>query len=295
MTQVKVVEASRSKIISKTNFTNYDWCLNPYVGCEFGCTYCYVRFFIKDKDADWGEFVRLRNHIATKLPAELDKIGGSRVVLGTMTDPFQPQETKAHLTRTALEIIAAHPNPPERVGIFTRSPIVTREMELLQKIGVRIHFTVTPYEPDVLRKIEPKSPPTKARWKAVRALKAAGLWVAVNVSPVVPIYSEPLTGQFAEELASIQPDEFYVDPVQPYKEAMAAMESALADEPRWPEVKNLLRSPASYKAWKDTYGEDWRKAWAPHAGLPSLPILMDHVRHLQVNMATGESLDWKSY
>ena len=105
---LNVVTASKGgDVITKTGFSGYDHCLNTYVGCEFGCKYCYVRFFVKDKEHPWGEFVRSRRHIPNKLLSALKKVGPTRLVLGTMTDPYQPQELKERLTRTALEHIIA--------------------------------------------------------------------------------------------------------------------------------------------------------------------------------------------
>ena len=82
MKDVSFTVASRGKLISKTGFKNYDICLNTYVGCQFGCTYCYVRFFIKDDNKEWGKFVRLRHHVADKLPKELPVHAGKRMVMG---------------------------------------------------------------------------------------------------------------------------------------------------------------------------------------------------------------------
>src|SRR5271157_4654128 len=99
MTKPLVTIARRGHIITTSTFKGYDHCLNPYVGCQFGCSYCYVRFFIKDSKKPWGEFVRTRNHIITNLSKELATIAGRRLVLGTMTDPYQPQERRSRLTR----------------------------------------------------------------------------------------------------------------------------------------------------------------------------------------------------
>ena len=148
--------ARRSTIVTKSMFSGYDLCINPYVGCEFGCSYCYVRFTVKDDNHEWGEFVRVRAHMADKLPKELDKgnfriqdgtvpvldddgkqertpagkprkrslyktmaMSDARLVLGTMTDPYQPAEKRHRITRTALELITEHPNQFKKVGIFT--------------------------------------------------------------------------------------------------------------------------------------------------------------------------------
>jgi len=85
--QLNIVEARKTNLIVKSGFSGYDHCLNPYVGCQFGCRYCYVRFFIKDKNHEWGEFVRVRSYIRDRLPTDLVAVAPTRLVLGTMTDP----------------------------------------------------------------------------------------------------------------------------------------------------------------------------------------------------------------
>jgi DNA repair photolyase len=163
--QLKVTKATKSALIVETGFGAYDLCINPYVGCQFGCTYCYVRFFVKDEERPWGEFVRTRDHIKTKLPFELRKLAGKRLVIGTMTDPYQPQEQKAGLTRMILEMIANSEHKPASIGLFTRSPLVRRDLELLKKLNVRVHLTITPFSADVLRLIEPIPVRTNARFE----------------------------------------------------------------------------------------------------------------------------------
>ena len=119
-----VTVAAKSNLIMPSLFNNYDLCINTYVGCEFGCKYCYVRFTVRDEQKDWGEFVRVREHTKDKLVKELNKgyvlvptgvrnpvldddgnptgktkvvkapmmLSESRLVIGTMTDPYQPAE-----------------------------------------------------------------------------------------------------------------------------------------------------------------------------------------------------------
>jgi DNA repair photolyase len=86
MKEIAVVEAAKGKLLSETGFRNYDFCLNTYVGCAFGCSYCYVRAYVRDSEHEWGEFVRLRLHVKTKLPKELPAVEGKRLVLGTMIE-----------------------------------------------------------------------------------------------------------------------------------------------------------------------------------------------------------------
>lgn len=322
---LEISVANRAKILTKSMFSGYDLCVNPYVGCEFGCSYCYVRFMVKDDEKEWGKFLRVREHLEDKLPKELDRgfvsietgtfkdatgkrtsvksdlaIGDARLVLGTMTDPYQPSEKKFGITRKALEILVGHQNQFKKVGLFTRSPLVLRDVDLLLKLPkARVHFTVTPFTPGVLRKIEPYSPVTAARFKVIEKLKAAGLRVHVNVSPVMPILSDGFVADFAEELARIGVDEFFVDPMQPYKESFTAFEEAMAGSGDWQAIKDVMGDKERYLEWKEWYKSEWTAAWrvasAKYGREATLPIWSDHEYKVWVDMRSGESMSKRVY
>lgn len=333
----KLTVANRSSLLTKSTFKNYDACLNSYVGCEFGCTYCYVRFFIKDDEHEWGDFVRVRAHMAEKLPKELRKgflriqegretvmkdgkvvlndsgkpktkpayrtlpIPDARLVLGTMTDPYQPAERKQRITRAALETLLRDDLPQfKKVGIFTRSPIVLDDLDLIKQLpNARVHFTVTPFPPKVLRAIEPMSPKTTKRWDVVRKLKEAGLRVHVNVSPVMPQISEGFAEEFIKLLTELQVDEYFVDPMQPYKEAFESFRDACQtlDGVNWPEIERIMTDKDEYLDWKFDFFTDWEKHRRKyqHLAPDQLPIWCDHENKTWVNMLTGEQMDTRNY
>lgn len=333
-----VTIASRSGLIAHTGFKNYDVTFNTYVGCEFGCSYCYVRFFIKDKDLEWGEFIRVREHVKEKLPKELNKgfvfvpqkdlngksirtrvldedgnptaktkavqqaikIEDARLVIGTMTDPYQPAENKYRITRSALEILLNHSHKFKKVGIFTRSPLVLQDVDLIKQLPkARVHFTITPYEHDVMRKLEPKSPLTESRWKIVAKLKEAGLRVHVNVAPVMPLLSESNIDEWARRLAELKVDEYFVDPMQAYNESFAAFKEACQDMPGvdWPRIEEIMQDESKYLAWKADYFHKWdtaRKKYQ-HLAPNQLPIWSDHENHVWVDMRDGRQMSLKNY
>lgn len=326
-----VTIANRSSLITATGFKNYDVCMNPYVGCEFGCTYCYVRFFIKDKDHDWGEFVRVRTHMANKLPKELRKnqvklpdghemvmdeetqeekrkkkyryvaIPDARLVIGTMTDPYQGVERKHRITRTALKLLTDPSFPQfQKVGLFTRSPVVLDDLDLLLKLPqARVHFTVTPFPPKVLRAIEPYSPIIKKRWEVVKALKDAGLRVHCNISPVIPGLSEEFIEEFAEMVAELQVDEYFVDPMQPYKESFESFQRVCQTLPEvdWPAIERTMTDKERYLDWKAQFFQRWDTARRKHQhkAPDQLPIWCDHENHTWIDMRTMKQMDHKHY
>lgn len=336
-TKATLYVAKRGKLVVKSMFSGYDLCINPYVGCEFGCSYCYVRFTVKDENHEWGEFVRVRDHMTEQLPKELDKgffriadgheiitdeegniqrteagkpskrtinktlmMSDARLVMGTMTDPYQPAELRHRITRTALEIITNHPNQFKKVGIFTRSPLVVQDIDLIKKLpNARVHFTVTPFHQDVLRAIEPYSSMTKRRWDTVKELKDAGLRVHVNVSPIIPILSEGFEQEFIEKLVELQVDEYFVDPMQAYKESWEAFKKSARDlkNINFSDIEYIMLDRDRYSDWKLDYFQRWnelRKS-IQHRAPNQLPIWSDHENRVWVNMLNGQQMSKREY
>jgi DNA repair photolyase len=330
--------ASRSNILTKSTFSGYDCCINSYVGCQFGCTYCYVRFFVKDDNEEWGDFVRVREHMDDKLPKELRKgfvkiaegrrklynedgtpdldengkhksrpnyrripIPETRLVLGTMTDPYQPIERKHRITRTALQKLLESDAPQfQKVGIFTRSPIVLEDLDLIKQLPkARVHYTITPFHKDVLRAIEPVSPVTARRWEVVEKLKDAGIRVHCNISPVMPLISEGFAEEFTKKLCELQIDEYFVDPMQPYKESFEAFQRACQGLKGvdWPTIQKTMTDKERYLDWKMDFFQDWEehRKVHQHKAPNQMPIWCDHENKVWVNMLTGEQMDSRRY
>jgi len=287
-------DAKRSKLIQHTGFKAYDICLNTYVGCEFGCSYCYVRFFVKDKNHAWGEFVRIRKYLTEKLPKELPPEAGKRLVIGTMTDPYQPAERQHRITRSALEIIKS--SDLSKVGIFTRSPIVLDDIKLIQQLPKRrVHFTVSPYPDKFLKILEPIPVSINRRFEVIKELKDAGIRVHVNIAPAIPIISDPLVEEYATRLAEIGVDEFFVDPMQAYSDSYRSLGVELSKEPEWIEVNRIMSDEELFNEWKTEYYCRWLDIWSKIGNKNTLAIWSDHENKVWVEMITGESLDVKLY
>jgi len=298
--KTEVSVANKSKLITDTGFKGYDYCLNPYVGCQYGCAYCYVQFFVTDKKLQWGEFVRTRDHLLHKLPKEIPNVAnGSRLVIGTMTDPFQPVERKYKLTNSALSIITNKDLPQfNKVGIFTRSPIILDSLDLIVQLPKPVvHFTITPYPPEMMRKIEPYSTITKTRWKVVKALKDSGIRVHVNVAPLLPTLSEEFIEPFIQQLTDINVDEYFVDPMQAYPQAVEHLKKNIGSCKEWDEIHKIITNKKEYSIWKQAYYQAWdeiRQKYQ-HNAPDQLPIWSDHQNHVWINMITKVQMNPKDY
>ena len=113
---------------------------------------------------------------------------GDHIVIGTATDPYQPAERRFRITRGILEVLARHPGL--RVVVITKSPLVTRDVDVLARLArhstVEVHVSLITVDRELARRIEPRAPTPEARLRAVARLHANGIRVRVNAMPVLP-------------------------------------------------------------------------------------------------------------
>ena len=198
------------------------WSINPYVGCEFGCTYCYARethkWTSERVDAlarrrvteDPDAVTRPRADAPTRLPPWLAfekqilvkaqaadvlastfhpaEVKGRTIVIGTATDPYQPAERHFRLTRRILEHFRRYEGLS--LGIITKSPLIARDAELLAELSkkhrVKVLISCASLDGELLRRIEARSPAPHARIRALKALTTKGVTVGLLVAPVIP-------------------------------------------------------------------------------------------------------------
>jgi DNA repair photolyase len=181
-----------SRVVSGRNLP-FTWAINPYRGCEFACKYCYARYtheFMELRDGvDFERKIFIKQHAAGLLRSELKKIKrGEEIALGTATDPYQPAERRFEVTRAILEELALHSGLT--IGIVTKSNMVTRDAEILRRVGERnrvfVNLTVTTVDVELARKLEPRAPRPDLRLEAVRQLNLAGVKAGVICAPVLP-------------------------------------------------------------------------------------------------------------
>lgn len=185
------------------------WSVNPYIGCAFGCAYCYARDthrYTLERAGDVGRT------IANRLPAWLaferrilvkEQAGarirealrssrsprpGDTLVIGSATDPYQPAERRFRITRDILETLTALRDLS--IVLITKSPLVTRDIPLLRHLAIHhtvtVHVSLITVDRDMARQIEPRAPTPEARLRAVRRLVEGGVDASVNCMPILP-------------------------------------------------------------------------------------------------------------
>ena len=185
----------------------YDYSLNPYVGCAFGCSYCYAAFFAPpERRRNWGDWVRVKQNATSKLARMRRPLDGRTLYMSSATDPYQPIERRLELTRSLLPILARR---GARLVIQTRSPLVTRDIDLLSQFEeVCVNFSVTTESESVRKAFEPRNPPIINRLQAATEVAAAGTPVAITMTPLLPL-EDPAA--FADRVAQTGATRFAVE------------------------------------------------------------------------------------
>jgi DNA repair photolyase len=209
------------------------WSINPYVGCEFGCTYCYARDTHKwvmeraDKRSGqqrtpndkavktdvpssdrpsvglpaWEAFekeILVKSEVAEVLARTLKpaQVAGQSLVIGTATDPYQPAERKFRLTRRILEVLRSYHGLS--IEIITKSPLVSRDLDLLRAISERnemsVNISLATADPRLARRLELRSPVPAARLRALRRLTDGGVHAGLIVAPIIPGITDDWAG-----------------------------------------------------------------------------------------------------
>jgi len=189
-----------------------DYCINPYIGCQHGCKYCYAesytRRFSKHSEA-WGDFVDVKINAPTVLAREVKRKPKGTVYLSSLTDAYQPLERKYELTRKLLEILLQHQFP---ISIQTKSALVLRDLDLIQEFHEReVGFTITTLNDNVRKAFEPASSTVEEKLRAIRQLKEKGVKTYVFFGPVMPYLSDQNLEQYFHQIAGTGVDYVYVD------------------------------------------------------------------------------------
>jgi len=165
----------------------FDWTCNPYVGCSFGCVYCYAMFLPQNRRPreDWGKWFQAKINALELARKHAPKIAGKAVYLSSVTDPYLPAERGLRLTRNILEELVAY---QPRLLIQTRGPLVVRDLDVLARFrSIRVNMSIPTDSEEVRRAFEPKAPPLERRWQALEEVKAAGVATGICVTPMLPL------------------------------------------------------------------------------------------------------------
>lgn len=188
--RVEVRHVPARSILTPANgrLSAYDFSLNPYIGCGFGCSYCYAAFFVPDEERarSWGTWVDVKAN-ARALLSKAKGLSGAKIYLGSVTDPYQPLERETGLTRSLLEfMVDVRPQP--RIVVQTRSDLPVRDIDLLRRFEhLRVNVSVTTDDDAVRKRFEPACVSIEQRLEGLRRLADAGVQTAACLCPLLPV------------------------------------------------------------------------------------------------------------
>jgi DNA repair photolyase len=176
----------------------FRWTVNPYRGCAMGCCYCYAAYTHEFMGITTPEAFHSTVYVKTGAEEEtarrLARVvrAGELIALGAATDPYQPGEAEARVTRRFLQTAAGFRGV--RLGITTKGALVLRDLDLLRRIHERsrlsIHVSLISLDAELLRRTEPWAPPPEVRLEVMRRLVEAGLDVSIGISPILPALTD---------------------------------------------------------------------------------------------------------
>ncbi|MGD9138274.1 MAG: radical SAM protein [Desulfobacterales bacterium] len=182
---MKIDRSNKQSILKPCDLENFNYQIDPYIGCEHYCHYCYV---LNQAKTDWKKEIIVHENVVERLESEMSGIAPQTIYMGWHSDPYQPCEERYQQTRQVLELL-------QRMGfsvsILTKSDLVLRDMDVLQSmknasVGVSVAFN----DEKIRRKFEDNTKETKARISALHQLNARGISTTALVCPVIPYITE---------------------------------------------------------------------------------------------------------
>ena len=191
---MQIQEITARHILTRSKLPGLDYCVNPYVGCQHACVYCYACFMKRftNHAEPWGTFVDVKINAAEAFADDFRKVKmGEGAFFGSVTDAYQPCEAKYKLTRSILKIVARDTLRQFSVSILTKSDLVLRDIDLLKKISdVSVGFSISMPNEKARRLFEPCGVPMKQRFDALEILREEGIGTYSFIGPILPGITE---------------------------------------------------------------------------------------------------------
>lgn len=192
--RIKEIQCKSAIIKSKLPDTYY--VINPYTGCEFGCSYCYASFmcrFVGEPISSWGEFINPKVNIVDVLEKQLKSksiLKNKSIFMSSVTDPYTYSEYKYELTRSILSSIVSS-NWTGRVSVLTKSPLVKRDIDIFKQVNsFEIGMTITSNDNKTSKILERNAPLVSVRMKTLEKLNNEGIKTYAFIGPIIPSYME---------------------------------------------------------------------------------------------------------
>jgi DNA repair photolyase len=244
---VRIGEVRVRSVLSRSGLPGLRYSLNPYRGCQHACRYCYSPSVLRET-RPWGEFVDLKINAVEVLEEELKGKPRGMVGVGTVTDPYQPVEARAGLTRGCLRVLREHGFP---VCLQTKSDLILRDRDLIEGGDVEVGVTITTMDERISRVLEPGASPPSRRARVLEEFSSAGVSTWLFLGPLLPSLTDSEEGlEEVVEVAAGTGSLVIYDKLNLRRGVMERLEGALRELS--PETLRILLSPAlRSRAWKE--------------------------------------------
>jgi len=184
---MQITKVECKSVLTRSNLPKVDYCINPYIGCQHGCIYCYARFMRRftGHKSKWGHFLDVKINapqILEKQMSKEPKLG--TVLLGSVCDAYQPAEREFKVTRQILKVLLKHDFP---VSVLTKSALVVRDIDLFKQFSqCEVGLSITNLDSEVSRMIEPIASLPSKRLQVLDKLHSQGIKTYAFIGPILP-------------------------------------------------------------------------------------------------------------
>lgn len=172
-------------IVVKSSIPTVDYVINPYVGCQHGCKYCYAEFmkrFTNHAGDTWGEFLDIKQYDWSKIKPE--RYNNNTILLSSVTDPYLPLEMKYENTRSILEHLV---DTKAEIWILTKSKLLTRDIDLFRRFeNIKIGISINTLDDEFARLVEPRASKPSERIAALKEVNDKNIPTYCFISPIFP-------------------------------------------------------------------------------------------------------------
>ena len=182
---MKINFIETKNVITKSNIPDIDYVINPYIGCQHGCIYCYAEYmkrFTNHSGEKWGEFLDIKQvNLETIKP---EKYNGKTILISSVTDPYIPLEMKYKNTRRILEQLIG---TTAKISILTKSRFVVRDIDLFKRLdNVHVGISINTLDTELAKEIEPLASKLVDRIRSIEEIKKNNIITYVFISPIFP-------------------------------------------------------------------------------------------------------------
>ncbi len=237
-----IKEIQAKSILTPCRIPGIDFTVNPYIGCRFGCIYCYASFmgrFVGKQVSDWGGYVfpkiNASELLAREIQTKLKNKGKEKeIFFSSVTDCYQGLEAKYELTRKCLQVLADF----EFAGVLsllTKSKLVTSDIDILRSIkNVTVGLTVTSTDDSISRYFETYAPSVRERFEALKILNKNGIPTYAFLGPLLPhfVAEEKEIEKIFQKLTEVGTKNLYIEHLNFSPYIKKRMLSEMKDAPK---------------------------------------------------------------